>query len=80
MNLLVQLISMIGMVLILLAFIGLQRAWWTSTQRSYLWYNLLGSILLTVVALWDRRIGFIILEGVWAIVSAVALARPRKLS
>ena len=78
MNLFLQTVSLLGAALVLAAFIGLQRAWWSSTDRQYLWYNLLGSVMLTAVAIWDRRLGFVLLEGVWAAVSAMALARPAK--
>ena len=78
MNVLVQTVSLIGAALILLAFIGLQRGWWAAADRRYLWYNLFGAALLTAVAVWDRRVGFVVLEGVWSIVSAASLIRPPR--
>ena len=40
----------------------------------YLVLNLVGSFVLAVIAWVDERWGFLLLEGVWAIVSAVSLA------
>lgn len=74
-NLLMQGISMVGAGLILCAFFGLQRGWWRSDARGYLWVNLVGAMLLAVVAVWDRRVGFVLLEGAWAGVSATSLVR-----
>jgi hypothetical protein len=44
-------------------------------QRSvvYLILNLVGSSVLAVIAFLDHRWGFLLLEGVWSIVSAVSL-------
>jgi hypothetical protein len=39
----------------------------------YLVLNLVGSFVLAVIAWVDRRWGFLLLEGVWAIVSGVSL-------
>ena len=77
MSLVVQAVSIVGAALILGAFFALQRGWWTATGRAYLWLNLLGAALLTFVAAWDRRIGFIVLETAWAIIAAVGLVRVR---
>ena len=74
-NLLMQAVSVTGAAMILGAFLALQRGWWKSYTRSYLWWNLIGAALLTAVALWDRRSGFILLEGTWALVSLSALLR-----
>ena len=39
----------------------------------YLVLNLVGSFVLAVIAWVDERWGFLLLEGVWSIVSAVSL-------
>lgn len=77
MNLVVQLASVVGAGLILGAYVSLQRGWWSATGRAYLWCNFLGAAILTAVAIWDRRFGFIVLEVVWAAVSLWSILRPR---
>lgn len=74
MNLLLQVASVIGATLILLSYFALQRHWWSSHDWAYLWCNLIGATLLTVVATMDRRIGFILLESVWALVTLQTMA------
>ncbi|MGD2134896.1 MAG: hypothetical protein PVF27_02000 [Gemmatimonadales bacterium] len=77
MQLLLQLSSMVGAGLILGAYVALQRRWWSSTTAAYLWCNLVGALVLTGVAVADRRIGFVVLEAVWAAVSLhTLLCRP----
>jgi hypothetical protein len=73
MNLFLQALSVLGAGLILTAFYFLQRGRWASHGRTYLWANLLGALFLTVVAIADRRAGFIILESAWALVSLYGL-------
>lgn len=76
MNILVQVLSLAGAGLILAAFFSLQRGWSKSHGRWYLWANLWGALLLTAVAVYDRRMGFIVLETTWALVSLWGLVRP----
>lgn len=78
MNVAVQLASLVGAALILGAYVSLQRGWWTPAGRGYLWCNFLGAAILTGVAVWDRRFGFIVLEVVWALVSGWSLVRPSR--
>ncbi|MDB4915212.1 MAG: hypothetical protein JWM95_2856 [Gemmatimonadetes bacterium] len=74
-----QLISVIGAAGCLGAYIGLQRGWLAQSSRTYSLMNLIGSALLTYVAVVDRRIGFIIMEGAWVLASIPgALARTRS--
>jgi hypothetical protein len=67
-----------GAGLVLGAYFALQRRVWTSTGNAYLWFNLLGALLLTVVAVVDRRLGFMVLEAAWAAISAWAILGRRS--
>jgi hypothetical protein len=74
---LVQIVSVLGAALILGAYVALQMAWLPRTARMYNLMNLLGACLLLFVAVADRRIGFVVLELVWALVSIPPLLRGR---
>jgi hypothetical protein len=69
MRLLDQIVSLAGAALILAAYVALQRGWLPRESRAYNALNFVGSALLTYVAVRDRRIGFIILEASWALLS-----------
>lgn len=64
-----QVISVIGAVMILIAYAGNQRGWMGREDRVYNVLNFVGSGLLAWVAVADRRAGFIFLEGAWALLS-----------
>ncbi|WP_405142329.1 hypothetical protein OG589_34165 [Sphaerisporangium sp. NBC_01403] len=70
-----QIIQIAGAIIILSAFLLAQLKVLNSESKVYLVLNLAGSAVLTWVALEDRNWGFLLLEGVWAAVSAVSLAR-----
>ncbi len=75
-----QVVQVIGALLILVAFAGVQFGRVDPASRLYLWLNLVGSLVLTALAYHDRQYGFLLLEVVWAVVSAwgiVQVARGR---
>jgi hypothetical protein len=77
-----QVIQIVGALLILAAFTAVQRDRMRPDSRLYLALNLVGSAILAVLALAAAQWGFVLLEGVWAIVSAwglwVALFGPPR--
>ncbi|MBA2584908.1 MAG: hypothetical protein H0U99_00285 [Chthoniobacterales bacterium] len=73
-----QIISLIGAALILVGYVGLQRGWLDRTDRSFNALNFVGSALLTWVALIDHRLGFIVLEGAWALLSLPGMLRATR--
>jgi uncharacterized membrane protein len=82
MNLLIQVASLAGALMILAAYFALQRGRWSSNAKQYLWLNIVGAALLTIVAIWDRSMGFIALEASWVIISLRSLllgSKPRNL-
>lgn len=70
-----QLISLVGAVLVLIPFAATQLGRMRTETRPYQAMNFVGSGALTAVALMDRQYGFILLEGTWAIMSAIGLMR-----
>lgn len=68
-----QLIQIVGALLILAAFAAVQFDRMSPNSRVYLTLNLIGSAILAVLAWHESQWGFLLLEGVWAIVSAWGL-------
>jgi hypothetical protein len=75
-----QVVQIVGALLILVAFAGVQFGRLDPGTRAYLWPNFVGSVILAVLALTGQQWGFVLLETVWAAVSAwglLQLARGR---
>jgi hypothetical protein len=68
-----QLIQIVGALLILVAFGAVQFNRMSPDSRLYLTLNLIGSAILAVLALAASQWGFVLLESVWAVVSAWSL-------
>ena len=64
-----QVISVLGALAILGAYAANLFGWVSPSNLSYSVANFLGSAVLTVIAVIDQQIGFILLEGTWALVS-----------
>jgi hypothetical protein len=68
-----QVVQVVGALLILAAFGAVQFERMSPDSRLYLTLNLIGSAILAVLAVTSSQWGFVLLEGVWAIVSAWGL-------
>lgn len=69
-----QLVQVCGSVLVLVAFALAQRGVLEQKSSRYLVLNVVGSAILAVQALVLHQWGFLLLEGVWALMSAISLA------
>ena len=70
-----QVIQVLGSLLILAAFAATQRGALDQNSRTYLTLNLVGSLVLAVLAAHEKQLGFLLLETCWAAVSAWSLYR-----
>ena len=70
-----QVISFIGAVLILAAYMALQLNRLGAETITFQILNLFGGIFLCTTAVAMRQYGFILVEGLWAVLSAVGLWR-----
>lgn len=71
----IQILSIAGALLILVPFAMSQTGRLPVLSLAYQAMNFAGSAALTFVAVTERQYGFILLEGVWAVMSVVGLAR-----
>lgn len=66
-------IQVVGSLLVLAGFALAQWGVLELKSRRYLLLNTIGSAILAVDAVFEQQWGFLLLEGVWAVVSAVSL-------
>jgi hypothetical protein len=73
-----QMIQIAGSLLVLAGFALSQWGVLDPKSRRYLTLNAVGSAILAVDALETSQWGFLLLEGVWAVVSTVGLVRASR--
>ena len=73
-----QIISLIGAAMILAAYVGLQYGRFVREDRLFNVLNFAGSALLAWIAIIDWRVGFIVLEASWALLSIPGMFRRKR--
>jgi len=72
---LMQLISIAGAVMVLMAFAAHQMDRMPKETYAYQLLNLFGGTLLAWAAISTKQAGLILIEGAWAVISAYGLVR-----
>jgi hypothetical protein len=73
-----QLVQIAGSLLVVAGFALAQLGTLDPRSRTYLLLNAVGSAVLAVDALLGHQWGFLLLEGIWAVVSVTALLGRRR--
>jgi hypothetical protein len=73
-----QAVSVAGAIMILVAYTANQLGLMDRVHPAYSWLNLVGALILTIVAYRAQQWGFVLLEGVWTIVSVPPIFRRRR--
>jgi hypothetical protein len=69
----VQIVSILGALAILGAYVANQLGRIGPSRLSYTVANFVGAAILTAVAVADRQIGSVLLQGAWTLVSLVGM-------
>lgn len=73
-----QVLSVVGALMVLTAYALIQGGIWRELDAGYLALNIIGSLLLGIVAIEDQRVGFILLEFAWAGLGLIGVVRAVK--
>ena len=74
----VDYIGTAGVTILLLAYLLLLMKVVSASSKVYIWMNIIGAGLSTLASVFLNYIPFVILEGVWTLVSVIALFRKNK--
>jgi fluoride ion exporter CrcB/FEX len=74
-----QVLSVVGAVMVLVAYGLNQNGVWRELDGGYLALNIIGSLLLGLVATLEQQIGFILLEFSWAAIGVMGVVRAHRL-
>jgi hypothetical protein len=72
-----QIISLVGAILVLIAFAAQQLGRLAADMKTYQILNLAGGFFLTIAAVASQQYGFILLEGTWTVASAYGVWKLR---
>lgn len=72
-----QILSIGAALTVLGAYAGLQLGYLNNQKPLFNWLNLIGAVVLAVVAFRASQWGFVILEVTWGIISILPLIRPK---
>jgi len=75
---LIQAVSVLGALMVLIAYAMIQSGIWRELDSGYLALNILGSLLLGVVAVIEKQVGFVLLEFTWAGLGVWGVLRALK--
>jgi hypothetical protein len=67
-----------GALFILIAYAALQMGRMKKESPSFNILNAVGSCILAYIAFRPFQVGFVILEGTWAVISVYSLLRPKR--
>ena len=73
----IQLVSVLGSLLVLVAYMARQFGYLSAKGLANSYANIVGSGILAAVATLEAQWGFLLLEGAWAAVSLVAVVKQR---
>lgn len=78
MTMFIQGLSVLGALMVLGAYAMIQVGAWRELDAGYLALNVIGSLLLGIVAVIERQVGFILLEFAWAALAVLGIVRAMK--
>jgi hypothetical protein len=73
-----QALSFTAAMMILVAYAGQQMKWMDPKSLLYNVLNIVGSGILCYIAFFPFKLGFVVLEGVWVLISIYAIFRNRR--
>jgi fluoride ion exporter CrcB/FEX len=73
-----QMLSVAGALMVLAAYALIQSGVWRELDTGYLALNIVGSLLLGIVAIADRQAGFILLEFAWVGIAMIGVIRSLR--